>query len=471
MKQAWKYKITLRVATGLLAVTVLWLNPPGAAGSECGACGDTAAKKAAAPEKDVAKAEAADCGAQGNEAAEAGHGHGGHKSGGDPVATALANCEHKVPLYQCAECRYEAGVVKADASLWKNEKGGLLTDLTVSNRKVRAAMTLTGEVRLNENAAVHLSPRVAGVIESVAVDIGATVKVGDELFAINSMEFGRALSDYERSRALTALSEKNYAREKTLVAQKASPEQDLIAAQMTYEQHRTELRAAEQTLHVMGLTEENVTRLQDGAHGPAVSRLATRAPLSGTVVERHAVIGELVEPGKDVMLIADLTTMWVWANVHERDLAALVKAREVGPIPVSIMVNAYPGRTFAGKIDYIGVTVDEQTRTVKVRATVANTDRALRPGMFCEVRAALGAEEEALTVPRAALLSDEGQDFVFAHWKDDYFMRRFITKGRDFVEHIEVRDGLKPGERIVAEGAFLLKSDILREKMGAGCAD
>ncbi|MFH1969868.1 MAG: hypothetical protein ABIJ53_06085, partial [Verrucomicrobiota bacterium] len=166
MKQARKYKITLRVAAGLLAVTVLWLNPPGAAGSECGACGDTAAKKAAAPEKDVKKA-------------EAGHGHGGHKSGGDPVATALANCEHKVPTYQCAECRYEAGVVKAESALWKNEKGGLLTDLTVSNRKVHVAMTLTGEVRMNENAAVHLSPRVAGVIESVAVDIGATVKAGD----------------------------------------------------------------------------------------------------------------------------------------------------------------------------------------------------------------------------------------------------------------------------------------------------
>ena len=119
-----------------------------------------------------------------------------------------------------------------------------------------------------------------------------------------------------------------------------------------------------------------------------------------------------------------------------RDLAALVKARESGTIPVSVTVNAYPGRAFAGQIDYIGVTMDEQTRTVKVRATVKNTDLALRPGMFCEVRATLGAEEEALTVPRAAVLSDEGLDFVLCNWKDDYFMRRFITKGRDFVENI-----------------------------------
>ena len=446
MKQAQKHEMPLRVAAGLLAA-VCWM-----------------ASEPVHAEEGHGKNPSHEAG--GDKAGETNRG-----DNADPVATALANCEHKIPIYQCVECRYEAGVVKADASIWKNAKGGLLVALTVTNRKVRTTMTLTGEIRMNENATVHLSPRVAGVIESVAVDIGATVKAGDELFAINSMEFGRALSDYEGSRAMTALSEKNCEREKTLVAQKASPEQDLIAAQMTYEQHRTELRATEQSLHVIGLTEQDVAKLQDGVHGPAVSRLATRAPLGGTVVEKHAVIGELVEPGKNVMLIADLTTMWAWANVHERDLAVLVKAREVGPIPVSVKVNAYPGKAFAGKIDYIGVTLDEQTRTVKVRATVKNTDRALRPGMFCEVCVALGAEEEVLTVPRAAVLADEGRNFVFAHWKDDYFMRRFITTGRDFVEYIEVRDGLKPGERIVAEGAFLMKSDVLREKMGAGCAD
>ena len=437
MKKTWTWTTTFRAAAGLLAA--IWC---------------TAGRPAIAGEEGAEKP-----------------GLAGHGTSADPLATALTNCEHKIPMYKCAECRYEAGVVRADASLWKSEKGGLLTGLSVTNRKVRAVTRLTGEVRLNENAAVHLSPRVAGVIESVAVDIGATVKAGDELFAINSIEFGRALSDFERSRALSALSEKNYERERTLVAQKASAEQDLIAAQMTYEQYRTEFKAAEQALHVIGLTEADVAQLKEGVHGPAVGRLATRSPLAGTLVEKHAVIGEYVEPAKDVMLVADLTTMWVWANVHERDLDALVKAREAGPIPVTIMVNAHPGRAFAGQMDYIGVTVDEQTRTVKVRATVANRDLALRPGMFCEVRAALGAEEEALTVPRMAVLSDEGRDFVFAHWKDDYFMRRFVTKGRDFGEEVEILDGLKAGERIVQDGAFLMKSDVLREKMGAGCAD
>jgi cobalt-zinc-cadmium efflux system membrane fusion protein len=447
MKQILTYKKTFRVVAVLLAGAWWMTGSPANAGEP---------KKEEPPHSTHGEKKSVEAGRDDN---------------ADQVAIALANCECNVPLYQCAECRYEAGVVKIDASLWKNEKGGLLVAQAVTNSKVRSVTSLTGEVRLNDNAAVHLSPRVSGIIESVAVDIGARVKAGDELFAINSVDFGRALTDYERSRTLTALSERNYEREKTLVAQKASSEQDLIEAQMIYEQHRADFKAAEQALHVIGLTEEDVAKLKDGAHGPAIGRLAVRSPLKGTVVEKHAVIGELVEPGKDVMLVADLTTMWVWANVHERDLAALVKAREAGPIQVSVMVNAYPERTFAGQMDYIGVTVDEQTRTVRVRATVANADLALRPGMFCEVQAALGAEEQALTAPRVAVLSDEGRDFVFAHWKDDYFMRRFITKGRDFLEETEICDGLKPGETIVTVGAFLMKSDVLRAKMGAGCAD
>ena len=119
----------------------------------------------------------------------------------------------------------------------------------------------------------------------------------------------------------------------------------------------------------------------------------------------------------------------------------------------------------------MGATMEERTRTVKVRATVENADRLLRPGMFCEIRMGIGAGKEALVIPKVALLSDEGRDFVFTHWKEDYYVRRPVKKGRELPNRVEIIEGLEPGDRIVAEGAFLLKSDILREKMGAGCAD
>jgi cobalt-zinc-cadmium efflux system membrane fusion protein len=403
-----------------------------------------------------------------------GHGHAGAALAASIEERVSAKCECGVPTYQCAECRYEVGVVKLDASLLKREDGGgLVRTQTVSRTKVREALPATGEVALNENAAVHISPRISGIIETVSADIGARVKAGDTLFTLASVELGRALADYERNRTLSGLSEKIFARETRLKEQKVGSEQDAINAQMTFEQHRTDLRASEQTLHVLGLTDEDLAALREPSHGADVGRLSIRAPVAGTIIEKHAVSGEMAEPGKDVMLLSDLTTVWIWANVHSRDLARLLAAEKRGRVAVEITVAAFPDRQFQGVLDYVGATMDEQTRTVKVRATVKNPELELRPGMFCEAAISLanGKEEEVLAVPRAAVFSDEGKSFVFKHWKDDFFVRQDVRQGREFFGMVEIREGIEAGDTIAVEGAFLLKSDVLREKMGAGCAD
>lgn len=409
--------------------------------------------------------------------ADDGHGHAEEPAETQSLSLedrVSAKCEHGTPIYECAECRYEAGVVKIETGLIKlGEGAGLVRTQTVARTKVSTALPTTGEIALNENASVHVSPRVAGIIDKVAVDVGARVKAGDTLLAMTSVELGKALAEYERNRTLTELSEKVFLRETKLREQKVGSEQDMIEAQMTFEQHRTDLKASEQTLHVLGLTEQDLNSTNEPSHGPAVGRLPVRAPIAGTIVEKHAVAGEMVEPGRDLMLLSDLSSVWVWANVQSRDLAALLAAEKRGPVPVEVTVSAYPDRPFEGALDYVGATMNEQTRTVKVRATVANPDLALRPGMFCEVSISTGngQAEEVLAAPRAAVMSDEGKSFVFKHWKDDFFVRQDIRKGREFFGMVEIREGLKAGDTIVAEGAFLLKSDVLREKMGAGCAD
>ena len=380
------------------------------------------------------------------------------------------NCECGIPIYQCAECRYEAGLVKLDASLMKSADGSGLVRTHVAGRmKMSEGLPATGEVALNENAAVHISPRIAGIIESVPVDIGARVKAGDVLLTLASVELGKAMSEYERNRTLCDLSGKILAREKNLKEQNVGSGQDVIEAQMAFEQHRSDLKASEQMLHVLGLTEEDLS----GTRELETGRLPVRASVAGTIIEKHAVTGEMVEPGKDLMLLSDLTTVWVWAGVHSRDLGKLLAAEKRGAIAVEITVDAFPGRTFSGMLDYVGATMSEQTRTVKVRATVDNSGMELRPGMFCNATIFLGngQADEVLAVPRSAVFSDEGKSFVFKHWKDDFYVRQDVNKGREFSGLVEIIDGLQAGETVVAEGAFLLKSDVLREKMGAGCAD
>lgn len=384
-----------------------------------------------------------------------------------------ARCSHGLTI-ECAECRYEVGVVKVDASLVAAAGGSatsLVKTLRVEKQRVATSVRLTGELAVNENAAVHVSPRIPGIIRAVNVDIGARVKPDEVLFTLDSVELGAALSDYERNLAMTALSGKTFQREKSLFEQKAGAESDMIEAQMRFEEYRAALKASEQKLHVLGLTEGDITAIAPTNHASLGGSLAVRAPMGGTIIEKHAVRGELVEPGKDVMVLADLDTVWVWGGIYERDLAGVLARMATDGVPVEITVPAFPGNVFTGRLNHVSSVMDEATRTVKVRTVIANTDHRLRPGMFCEVRLLLQSNEEVLAVPATAVLSDEGVDFVFKHMKDDYYLRQNVKKGRSFDDTVEILSGLEPGLTIVADGAFLLKSDVLRSKMGAGCAD
>ncbi|MDP3980902.1 MAG: efflux RND transporter periplasmic adaptor subunit [Chlamydiota bacterium] len=381
-------------------------------------------------------------------------------------------CEHNTETYLCDVCRYEVGVVRVAPWLLKQgeTKEGLIRVGKVVLQTISAKIQTTGEISLNANSTVHVTPRISGIINSVAVDIGTQVTEGDVLFSINSTELGKSMADYQRSRTMAALSKQTYEREMKLFNEKVGSEQDMIDAQMAYEQHRTDLIAVEQTLHVFGLSENDVA-VAEMSHGTDIGILPVRAPRSGVVLERHAVVGELVEPGSDVMLLADLETLWVWVDIYERDLALINGGKKDRLKPVEITVKSYPNRVFHGAINYVGAVMDEKTRTVKARALVKNTDGLLRPGMFCEVNMSAGASEEALVVPDSAVFEDEGAHFVFKHWKDDYFVQRTVKVGRCVKNTVEILDGVKEGETIATEGAFLLKSDVLREKMGAGCAD
>lgn len=383
-------------------------------------------------------------------------------------------CEHKLPAYQCGECRYEVGSVKVEKDLLHNEENpgkGLVRVIPATKKRVNLSFNATGEINLNENMAADIRPRIEGIIRSVNVDIGARVKKNDVLLTIESTDLGQVLSEYLKYRSLVELYAKTFSREKSLYEQKISAEQDVLEAQANLKQAQADLQASKQRLQVLGLTEKAIATIKPDDHGSLPGLLTIRAPLDGTIIEKHAVVGELVEPNTDVMVLANLDTVWVWADIYESDFSRLLKKMNDGPIPVEIRQLAFPEEVFRGHIDYVGDTMDEQTRTVKVRATMTNEKKLLRPGVFCEVTILLSSDEEVLAVPKSALLSDEGVHFIYKHLQDDYYVRRPVKKGREFAESIEILEGIEPGELIVSDGAFLLKSDTLRSKMGAGCAD
>lgn len=383
-----------------------------------------------------------------------------------------AKCEHDILQYTCDECRYELGLVKLDASLVSAPgKAGLITVLPVAKQSAQSLLPLNGEIALNETALWHVSPRVPGTVRTIKTALGKPVRKGDVLFEIESPELGLAVGTYRKNKALAALALKNLEREKSLAAQKLSPEADVVDAQMKYDEYRVELESAGNALSVMGLDAKAIAALTADGQAGKPSVLPVQAPQGGTVIQKHLDLGETIERGKDVLTVADLSSVWVWLEVYENDLPALTSEAKKGALRVQIKVSSLPERTFEGLIDLIGSTMDEDTRTVKIRAVLANAEGLLRPGMFCAANVVFETPEKVLAVPKIALLSDEGKHFVFRMVRDGFALRTDVEPGREFADSVEITCGLQEGAQIATEGSFVLKSDVLRAKMGAGCAD
>jgi cobalt-zinc-cadmium efflux system membrane fusion protein len=388
-----------------------------------------------------------------------------------PVAALLAaECEHEIHTYTCDECRYEVGVAKAGEEMFDPASGGMLTTIRAGERPLPGGKHANGEVRLNEAKAVYMSPLAPGVVRAVLVDVGATVAAGQVLFEVESSEYRQAKADLQRAAAAVTLAEATVERERDLYAKRVCPRKDVIEAEAALGQAAAEHTAVVGRLMAFGLREEEIRSLAAADAAPQSGLMPVRAPFSGTVLERSLSLGTQAKPGDALLLLADTSTMWVMTTVYEREVAAVLAARERGPVRAAVTVTAYPDATFTGQVEQVGGTLDEATRTARLRVVVGNPRGLLRAGMFARVELLVGHTGGGVALPEDAVLEDEGRSFVFVRAEGPYFIRRPVTLGRTVDGWVEVA-GVEPGAEVVMKGAFLLKSDVLRSKMGAGCAD
>jgi cobalt-zinc-cadmium efflux system membrane fusion protein len=376
-------------------------------------------------------------------------------------------CEHDVPHYTCDECRYELGVVKLDANLVSKEgKPGLVDAIPAGTASFEDAVRLTGEVHVSDARTVHVSSPLSGVVLSSLALAGQRVAAGDILFEIDSHDVADAKADLLMKAAALELATKTAEREALLFEKKISAEMEVQEARARQTEARIELDSARSRLTRLGLAPSDHPAA--GSAADALSgKVAVRTSRAGMVLEGHANPGEYVEAGKELFVVSDLSEVWVWADLKDADVAAVIAAGKAA----AAIVEGPGGLLVRGSVDVVSGTVSEQTRTARARIVVPNPGGALRPGMFVTVRIAGPAGGTAVAVPKVAVLADEGRTFVFVHRDGDYWVRRPVTLGRRSGDRVEIVAGLTPGQRIIADGSFLLKSDVLRSKMGAGCAD
>ena len=403
-----------------------------------------------------------------------GDGHGQEKSDLDRPVDEMwkEKCEHDVLQHTCEECRFELGTVKLVPDLLAGKgKPGLVATGKTGSRKVAESRTFTGEVKLSEGKTVHVAAPLPGVIRNVYVDIGATVAEEAPLFEIDSHDVAESKGDYLKKVAALDLAKTSADREGTLFARKISAQFEVQEAQARLAAAEIEVVNARGRLLRLGVSPAEIESLDPKSPETMSGYLTVRAPRGGVVLERHASKGERVEPGKDLILVSDLTEVWVWADLREHDVPS-VFGKINGGVKLDAEVRSPAGgKRYRGTLDVLSGTMNEQSRTVKARIVVPNPDGRLRPGMFVNIRVFLPGGGSVIAVPKAAVLSDEGRTFVFVHKEGDYWIRRPVTLGKRLDGMVEVRGGLAAGQRIVTDGSFLLKSDVLRKKMGAGCAD
>lgn len=315
---------------------------------------------------------------------------------------------------------------------------------------VAGQVVVTATIQANQDRLAHVAPRVAGRIVKVHASLGDWVKPGQPLADLDSIELGEARSAYMQAMSEAAVAQAGFDRAQRLQADNIVPEKEYLRARAENEKAQAALRAASDKLHMMGVTPEK----QSG------SVFSLTAPFPGSVIEKHAVLGELAQPDQSLFTVADLSVLWIEASLFEKDLDKVKGGAQAG-----ITVSAYPGKVFKGKLTYISSVMDKESRTVKARVEVPNPDGSLKPEMFATAAIRTGASTKALVVPDEAVLLLQGQPTVFVAEKDG-FQPRAVEVGERTQGLAVLKSGVAAGERVVVSGAYALKAHLLKSQIG-----
>lgn len=284
----------------------------------------------------------------------------------------------------------------------------------------------------------------------------AGVRVATEVQeAQTKLQEARKAADEARSRLTKAreqlrISEQRLKREQNIHDQNLFASKELRAAEAAYESARITYESAKESLNLLGVS--------PSSNGKTLTRVV--APMSGMVIDRPVNRGEMVGPETVIATILDLNTVWVDADVYQKDVPKVGKGQ-----PVRVFLEGRTDRVYRGQITYLSGKMDAETRTVRVRAEIHNPTGELRPGMFVTAEIELGATSPVLAVPPLAVQSEGDERVVYVQAGPTEFERREVTVGRETSRGVEILAGLEEGETVVTQGAFLLRSEQAKSGM------
>ncbi|MEW5993097.1 MAG: efflux RND transporter periplasmic adaptor subunit, partial [Candidatus Zixiibacteriota bacterium] len=335
-----------------------------------------------------------------------------------------------------------------------------LTVEAAEPRTILRTIQTTGIVGPNETRVAHIRPLASGRIEKVYVRLGDRVRAGQQLVAYDNIELGDLIGEYliavavlEKTKAEVEVTNRSLERAQNLVELGAVARAEYERRNAEYKNalasvssQKAEIVRIEKKLRRFGVTDADLEKLNNHTgtqYDNDVSHSILRAPFNGVVIKYAVAEGEVIEPERELFTITDLSTVWVQADVYEKDIASIREGQEV-----KILVDAYQGETFTGKLCYVSDFLDPQTRTAKVRCEVPNLQGRLKLEMFATIHIPTRMSQKAMMIPTEAVQQIDDQAAVFVKIGDTDFQKRKIQIGTQSDGWIEVLSGVTSGEKV-----------------------
>ncbi|MBL8074167.1 MAG: efflux RND transporter periplasmic adaptor subunit [Nitrospira sp.] len=316
-------------------------------------------------------------------------------------------------------------------------------------------------VQPNQRNMAEITTLVRGRVVEVYADLGQEVKANAPLAILYSSELGLAQSAYLKAKAKLHVAEQAFSRAQFLLQEQVIGEAEAQRRQAELLSAQAEANESHDRLKLLGMNDEEFRRLERSRQIRSVVPIV--APFGGRIIGRKLTRGEVVETTENLFVIADLSEVWVLANIPEKDIPFVHSVHASGGAQVDVRINAYPKEVFKGTITYVGDVLDPITRTMQLRIELPNQDGRLKPEMFSTIRLFSESQPDRLAVPEAALQRDQGRTFVFVQRSANEYEMREVHIGESNGTLTSILGGLNEGEPVVTHGAFVLKSELLKK--------
>lgn len=375
-----------------------------------------------------------------------------------PIAFAclLAGCG-KTPVSEApkpasVQASTDPSVIRPNDNLMKDIKVGTAESLSVGQ-----SFTVAARIDVDETRVTRVGSPVLGRISSLLVQEGQQVKKGQVLALLNSTGLSDAQLGFLKALSAKQLTQRAVDRAQQLLKADVIGAAELQRREAELSEATAELDAARDQLVLLGMTTENIDELRRTRNINSVARIV--APMDGTVLDRKVTLGQMIQPADTVFDVADLSNVWVVADVPEQNAGLLVEGTAV-----EAELPAFANLNLRGKLSFVGATLNPETRTLRVRMDLPNPRGRFKPAMLATMILKDSATRRAM-VPLAAIVREGNTESIFVERSPGDYQLRQVTLGEEYDGRRVLLEGLKPNERIVIDGAFHLNNERRRLAM------